>query len=87
MKTIGQRVPDTRDPHVAFGYPETAILLGIDRAEKVDVHHILADGAPSTDFDQAPNCSDLKDYTNCKFYIKCGTPGGTDGTWTEVPLS
>lgn len=86
-KTIGHPVPDTRDPHVAFGYPETAILLGIERADTVDVHHILAAAAPGTDFNNAPNLSDLKDYTNSKFYIKFGSPGGTDGTWTEVALS
>jgi hypothetical protein len=86
-KTIGHPVPDTRDPNLAFGYPETAILLRIDRAEGVDVHTILYAGAPSTLFDSAPNCSELTDYTNGAFYIKVGTPGGTDGTWLEEQLS
>jgi len=86
-KTIGHPVPDTRDPAAAFGYPETAILLRIDRAEGVDVHTILYAGAPGTLFGSAPNDSTLINYTNGALYIKIGTPGSTDGTWMSVALS
>ncbi len=86
-KTIGQVVPDTRDPAVAYGYPAGATVLFKAVVDDVEVHFILHNAAPGTDFGNAPNNSPLFDYTDKRLYVKWGTPGATDGTWTYAAVA
>jgi len=81
------------DVNFLFSYAATDIVeiySGVDEGTATGVriqrHEILCQstGAPSaTTYASAPNMSRFTSYTP-NAYIKLGTPGATDGTWTVV---
>lgn len=84
--TVMLNVPHTLSVQDAFGYPEDALLV-IDQADSFSVHTIIYSGAPGSDFDEAPNGSELRNLDDGELYVKIGAIGKKDGTWKKATLT
>ena len=70
---------------LAFTHPGAGSTLADGKTKDAQTLTIWGSGAPSTNYNNAPNGSVYIDYTNAAIYIKTGKPGsGTAGTWTTV---
>lgn len=66
-------------------HPGVGSTLESGRTPHAITLEIWGAGAPSTNYNNAPNGSKYNDVTNAAIYIKTGMPGsGTGGTWTTV---